>query len=836
MQDLRLAIRALAATPIVSIVAVLSLALGIGANTAIFSVVNSLLLRPLPVEAPHRLVSISSDRAVSLGFKAGLGWNYQMWDQLRQQAGLATPAAGVDPSFAGALAWSPQRFDLAQSGERQEVDGLVASGEFFTTLGVRARLGRVFTAADDVRGGGPDGPVAVISHRLWQRRFGGAADVVGTPLVVERVPLTIVGVTPPEFFGVEVGRGFDVAVPLGAEPLIRGGGAALNQPRSFQLFTMLRLKPGQSLEAATTTIRALQPRILDSTRVSRFLEEPFTLVPAAAGTDIPASARPRFERPILTVLAVVALVLTIACANVANLALARATARRHELSVRIALGAPRWRIARQLLVESLVLAGIGGFAGLLFAMWGSRVLVTHLSAPSSRMTLDQSLDWRVLAFTAAVTLLTAMLFGTAPALRAARADPIDALKGAGRTGASTSGLRASSGLVIAQIALSLVLVFAAGLFIRTFQRLAGVPLGFDSDRVLLVDVDTARATIDPADRTLLYHRLVGAVAAVPGVAHAAGSMSTPAGGGLPSAVTVPGAPSLSGSERMALGTVVTPGWFATYGTAIRDGRDIDAGDTANAPAVVVVNDAFARKIFPGRRAIGETVNARTVVGVVGDQVVQGGYKADGAPRSVRDEAPPTIYTPLAQSAGSGPPGRTTIIVSVRSSGGPPAAMARSVGAALAAVDPGVAFTFRPLADVLNGSIAEERLVAMLSGFLGALALLLAGLGLYGVMSYAVSRRRTELGIRLALGAAPRNVVLLVLARVGLLVAAGIAAGTAASVWLSRFVAPLLYGLHPRDPVTLSAAALTLAAVGGLAAWLPARRASRIDPAEVLRDH
>jgi predicted permease len=833
MQDLRLAVRALAATPIVSIVAVLSLALGIGANTAIFSIVNSLLLRPLPVEDPHRVVSISSDRAVSLGFKAGLGWNYRMWDQLRQQAGLA---AGVDPAFAGALAWSPQRFDLARGGERQDVDGLVTSGDFFTTLGVPARLGRVFTTADDVRGGGPDGPVAVISHRLWQRRFGGAADVVGTSLVVERVPVTIVGVTAPEFFGVEVGRGFDVAVPLGVEPLIRGRAAALDQPRSFQLFAMLRLKTGQSLEAATTTIRALQPRILDSIRVPQFLEEPFTLVPAAAGADIPASARPRYGRPILTVLAVVALVLTIACANVANLALARATARRHELSLRIALGAPRWRVARQLLTESLVLAGIGGFSGLLFAMWGSRVLVTQLSAPAGVMVLDPSVDGRVLAFTAAITLLTALLFGTVPALRAARADPIDALKNAGRTGASTGGLRASSGLVIAQIALSLVLVFAAGLFIRTFQRLAGAPLGFDSDRVLLVDVDTARATIDPAERTPFYQRLVDTVAAVPGVAHAAGSMSTPAGGGLPSAVTVPGAPSRSGSERMALSTVVTPGWFATYGTVIRDGRDIDPADTAKAPAVVVVNEAFARRVFPGRRAIGETVNARTVVGVVGNQVVQGGYKADGAPRSVRDEAPPTIYVPLAQSEGSGPPGRTTVVISVRSAGGPPAPMARGVGAALAAVDPDLAFTFRPLADVLNGSIAQERLVAMLSAFLGALALLLAGLGLYGVMSYAVSRRRTELGIRLALGAAPRTVVRLVLTHVGLLVAAGVVAGTAASLWLSRFVAPLLYGLQPRDPVTLTAAVLTLAAVGGLAAWLPARRASRIDPADVLRAH
>jgi putative ABC transport system permease protein len=826
MQDLRLAIRALAATPIVSIVAVLSLALGIGANTAIFSLVNSLLLRPLPVADPHRLVSISSDRAIGLGFKAGLGWSYAMWDQLRQQAGIETAATGIEPSFAGALAWSAQRFDLAQGGEMQEVNGLVTSGGFFTTLGVPAQLGRTYTSADDVRGGGPDGPVVVISYRLWQRRFGGAANVVGMPLTVERVPFTIVGVTPPEFFGVEVGRGFDVALPLGAEPLIRGKRAVIDQPSSYLLFVMLRLKPGQSFDAATAALRALQPQILGSSRVPQFLQEPFTLVPAAAGTDIPASARPRYERPILTILVVVALILLIACANLANLALARATVRRHEMSVRLALGAPRWRLARQLLVESLVLAAIGGFAGLLFAAWVSRVLVTQLSAPADHLVLDLSLDWRILAFTAAITVVTAVLFGTAPAFRAARVAPVDALKGAGRTGGSTGGsLRVPNGLVIAQVALSLVLVCAAGLFVRTFQWLASVPLGFDSDRVLVINVDTARATTDPADRTALYHRLVGAVAAVPGVAHAAGSMWTPVS-----------APSTPDPKRMVLSNVITPGWFATYGTPIRTGRDIDGSDTANAPAVAVVNEAFVRRDFADGRAIGETVDARTVIGVVGDQVVQGGYKADGVPRSLRDGAPPTMYVPLAQSAGSGAPGRTTIVINVRSAAGPPAALARSIGAALIAVDRDLAFTFRPLSDSLSASIAQERLVAMLSGFLGALALLLAGLGLYGIMSYAVSRRRTELGIRLALGAEPRAVVRLVLARVGLLVGAGVVAGTALSLWLSRFVAPLLYGLQPRDPVTLSAAALTLAAVGALAAWLPVRRASRIDPAEVLRDH
>ena len=258
MQDFRLAIRALGAAPIVSVVAVLSLALGIGANTAIFSVVNGLLLRPLPVTDPHLLTSVSTDRAIGLGFKAGLGWSYAMWDRLRQHVG----DSGSDSSFAGALAWSPQRFNLAPGGETQEVDGLVTSGSFFTTLGVPARLGRVYTAADDVRGGGPDGPVVVISDSLWRRRFAGAPNIAGTTLVVERVPFTIVGVTPPGFFGVEVGRGFDVAMPLGAETLIRGKRALVDQPGNFQLFVMLRLKAGQSLDAATAIVRSLQPRIL----------------------------------------------------------------------------------------------------------------------------------------------------------------------------------------------------------------------------------------------------------------------------------------------------------------------------------------------------------------------------------------------------------------------------------------------------------------------------------------------------------------------------------------------------------------------------------------------
>ena len=824
MDDVRLSIRALRANPIVSVVAVLSLALGIGANTAIFSLVNGLLLRALPVAEPQRLVTISSDQAISLGFKAGIGWSYAMWDQLRQRS----------QAFDGALAWSNQRFNLAASGEAHSIDGLVTSGDFFTVLGVKAALGRTFTAADDVRGGGPNGPVVVISDGFWRRRFGGAPNIIGTPLAIEGVPLTIVGVTPPAFLGLVAGQTFDVALPLSIEPLVRKR-ALIDSPSAFVLFVMLRLRPGQSIGSATATLRAMQPEMHGSLRMPRFAKDPFTLVSAATGTDMPGTVRQRYQRPLLTILMVVALVLLIACANLANLLLARAAARRHELSVRIALGAPRWRLARQLLVESLVLAGIGAAVGLAFAAWGSRALVAQLSTSISPVALDLSIDWRVFAFTAAVTLGTVVLFGTLPAVRAARIAPIDAMKEHGRGTTSGAGRGLSGSVVVAQVALSVVLVVAASLFVRTFGRLATMPLGFDRDRVLMATVDTSRAHVDPAARLPFYQRLVDAVASVPGVEHAAGSTSTPVSAGLPGGVKISGTAPASESESLALWTEVTPRWFATYGTTIRDGRDFDERDTSTGQPVAIVNEAFARRFLAGRGAIGETVSNRTVIGVTADQVMQGGFKLDGTARSLRDGAPPAIYIPLAQTPEPGPSGRASVIVSVRWAASE-AQAARGVAAALRAVDPDLAFTLRPLADQIDAGLAQERMVAWLSGFFGALALLLAGLGLYGVTAYAVARQRTELGIRLALGATPGAVVRLVLSRVTLLVGLGIAAGAGVSIWMSRFVATLVFGIAPRDPGTLAAAAVILALVGAIAGWLPARRASRIDPLEVLRSN
>src|SRR4051812_43327124 len=829
VQDLRLAVRSLRSTPIVSLIAVLSLALGIGANTAIFSLVDSLLLRALPVKAPQQLVMVTNATVMSDGTTRRT-WTNPIWEQMRSHPSL----------YDGLFAWSTQRFNLAAGGETLFAEGLWASGGMFETLGVPAMLGRTFTAADDLRGGGPDGAVAVISYSFWQRQFGGAGDAIGKRLDLERVAFTIVGVTGPDFFGPDVGRAFDVAVPIGTEPLLRGRESWLDHRSTWWLTVMTRMKPGQSLDAATAAIRGVQPQIRDATMppdwrpadAERYLTEKFTLVPAGAGNS---PLRQRYERPLLTLLVVVGLVLLIACANIANLLLARATARRHELSVRVALGASRWRLARQLLCESLLLSVSGAAAGMLVASWASRLLVRQLSTQTNTVFLDLSLDWRVLGFTIAVTVATALLFGTAPALRASGVAPMDALKEHGRGASSDSRASLASGLVVAQVALSLILVVAAGLFMRTFSSLANLHLGFDRDRVLLVSVNAQRTEIPPADRLTTYDRIRQSVVAVPGVAAAAVSFVTPVSGNTwNNLIRVSGGIELPERQRSSNFNAITPGWLKTFGTPLIAGRDIEDGDRKGAPPVVLVNQAFARKFLNGASPIGHTLtigagpNAeapREIVGVVADAVY----------RALREPVPATMYVPVAQFDDRRRPAPAAMSVSVRSATGSPALLARSVGAAIAGVNRDLALTFRPLADQVDASLTQERIVAMLAGFFGALALLLAGLGLYGVTSYAVSRRRTEIGIRMALGAAPGGVVRLVLSRVTLLVGIGVLVGGGISLWVATFVESLLYGLPPRDPATLLGAAVVLAVVGAAAGWLPAHRASRIDPAEVLRN-
>ena len=830
--DLRSAIRMFKATPTVTAVAVLSLALGIGANASIFTLLNSLLMRKMPVVEPERLVTVTSEFAASRGYLAGAGWNYAMWEKLQARSEL----------FDGSLAWFGRPVALGTGAQSDVVNGLFVSGGFFRTLGVPARYGRVLTPPDDVRGGGANGPVVVVSHAFWQRRLAGDTHIIGTSLVVEGASFTIVGVTPREFLGLEVGQSFDVALPLASEPLIRAGDSALLQPSSYLLFVMLRLKRSQSLQSATALLRSLEPDVIPA-RAPQFVR-PFALAPAAEGTSSPSGGagglRQRFRQPLFIIMAVVAFVLLIACLNIAHLSMTRAAARRREFAVRLALGASRWQIARQLLIENLALAAAGSMLGGLFAAWASRLLVASMSTPVREIVLDLSFDWRVTAFIVVITLATTLVFGGTPALRASRAGVADALKSDSHQ-TSSGASQFSSGLIATQIAVSLMLVVTAGLLVRTFGALVVRPLGFDRDRVLIVRVDSNRSHLSAEGRSLLFTRLVETASRLPGVEGAAASAWTPLTGGGTFGVTVVGAP--ADAERGVIANFITPGWFNTYGTPIVQGRDINERDTASAAPVLLVNETFVRRFIRDGNAVGASVrlSARdgapsTIVGVIHDAVFRSGRMVPGvASLALRDEIPPMIYVPIAQSAGMRPPGLTAIDISVRSRGTAPGRLASSVGTAFAGVDPNLSLMMRPLADYVDAALAEDRVVAMLSAFFGFVGLLLAGLGIYGVTSYSVHVRRVELGIRLALGATPSVILQLVLMRVAILVAIGVITGSLASLWMTRTLETLLYGLHAHDLTTFSGAVLVLASVGGFAGWLPAARAARTHPAIVLRD-
>ena len=822
MSDLRDAWRALRATPLVSLVAILSLALGIGANAAMFSLVDALVLRGLPVRHADRLAMLFDDVS-----KASF-WSQPIWESIKSRPHLSD----------GAFAFSGFRFNLANGGEVDPADGLFASGRMFEVMGVDAALGRTFTEADDVTGGGPDGPVAVISYGFWQRRFGGAPDIIGRSITLDRAQFTIVGVTGPRFFGPEVGRSFDVAVPLNTEPWIRKGRTNFGSGSSW-LQMVFRLAPGQTPAQLTAAWRQVQPQIRDETlpagrrpdELARYLTNQLTIRPGSTVQGI----RDQYQKPLFALMGIVGLTLLIACGNIANLLLARATARRHEFSVRSALGASSGRLARQLLAESVLLSAVGAALGVVVALLGSRFLVSQLSMTTNRIFnrvfIDVGIDWRMLTFTAAVGVATALLFGVAPALRSARVPPIDAMKEQGRGTSSARGGFAGS-LVMVQVAMSLILLIGAGLFVRTFAALSNRDLGLDRDGILVVDINSERAGIDSAARVAMYERLVHSVRAMPVVSNAAMSSITPVSGtNSTRRMLRVDRPPLPEADRRVWVNVISPGWFATMGTRMVAGRDFDDRDRAGAARAVIVNEAYVRRHFGTENPLGQLIveepasfadpTPLEIVGVVEDAVY----------RSVREPVPPTMYWSVAQQVR--PPVMMSIMVRVRTASF--GTVSRDAIAAVTAESSNITTSVRPFSDIVDAALSRERLVAKLSGFFGMLALILAALGLYGVTSYSVNRRHTELGIRMALGTTPAAVIRLVLSRVAMLVAAGLLVGTVVSWWATQFTSALLYDLAPRDVPTILGAILVLASVAGLSAWLPARRAARIDPASVLRD-
>ena len=826
MHDLRDAFRTLRASPLLSAAAILSLTLGIGATTAIFSILNSLLLRPLPVRNPETLIALASDKP---GEDAAM--TYPVWAAVRDSHVLND-----------AFAWATDRVALANAGDTRSLEAIWVSGDFLQKLGVSAIAGRTLTDADDRRGGGPDGPVAVLSYRAARRLFGDPSSSVGRAVVIERLPFTVVGVTPRDFFGLNVGTDADVVLPLETEPMLN------RIPSREKLWPWLhitgRLPAGGTLEGATAAMRAAQPHIRESTMpdFSRaadrdaYLSVSWTMRSAATGSS---RLRSRYQSALTTLLVVVGLVLLIACANIAHLQLARTASRRYEYSVRIALGAPRWRIVRLQFVESLLLAGIGAGLGLACAKWAGSIVVTQLSTWAATAFLDLSPDWRVLSTTMAVAVSTALLFGTVPAVRAGRADPLDALN-RNRRGLLGGGPgRMGDALVMAQIALSLVLVIGAALFGRSFAALISRDLGFDRDRVLTAVVDVRKSPTAPADRPELYERIRQAVASVPGAESTAISMATPLGSAgvrFMRDVQEPGNPTFEGKEVLVLMALVSPDWFRTFGTRLLAGRDIDVRDRAGAPKVAVINEAFARRQFPGANPLGRVIMVgseatnRQPVEIVG--LVQ-----DAAFTSVRDPIEPTLYLAFAQSAEpelikSFP----SCSISIRSAGeGPPVRLSASVAAAIGGIDGAATVSFQTMTETLSVYYIRERLLAILSGYFGVFALLLGAVGVYGVTAHAVSRRRTEIGVRMAIGASAASVVRLVLSRVTVLAGLGIVAGCFLSFWAGHLLEAMLFNITPRDPASLLTSIAALGVITICAGWFPARRASRIEPAQALRE-
>jgi putative ABC transport system permease protein len=837
-RDLRFALRLMRQTPVVSGVALLSLALGIGANVAIFSLVNALLLKTLPVHEPERLVLLTAPQPKFPERPPFSYWSNPQWEYLRDHTNF----------MAGMAAVANTGPNLNAGGESRLAAGMYVSRRFFDVLGVTPHIGRTFTDDDDRRGGGAAGPVAVLSHGFWQRQFGGDASAVGRTIHLDGHAFTVIGVTPPEFLGVEVGRAFDVAIPLGTEPILRGADSLLDRRSSVWLRIVGRLAPGQTIAQAEAQLEVQRHALREATLppdyrapdLAEYLSVPFTFDASATGVS---NLRSRYSRPLFVLLGIVALVLLIACANMANLLLAQSAARQRELVVRLSLGASRWQLVRQLFFESLLLACVGAAAGLLLALWASRALVRMLSMPNNPVVLDLAIDWRVLGFATVVGVATALLFGVAPALRATRLTPAEALRDRSHAiiaGGSRLGL--GHGLVALQVALSFVLVFGAGLFVRTLVGLTTQEMGFQPARVLVADVDLRRTTLAGVDRPAFFERLREHVETAPGVEAAAVSVVTPVGGSMwNTTIEVPGydAPE---RQRAPMVNAVTPHYFSVMSTPILTGRDIDPTDGPGTPTVALVNEAFAQRFFNGQNPVGKTFFrrapsqsiVRAPTALAPHQMVQLeiiGLVADAKYNSLREAPLPTIYLAWLQQPTAYSEGRLSVRLH-----GPVDAFRPTVLGAIMEVEKESVVTFRSLDEDLRRATLQERLVASLSAVFGVLALLLAAIGLYGVMSYSVTRRRNEIGIRMALGAEPGRVMRLVLGHVVTITIVGLVAGIAFAIGAGRFVNALLFGLATTDATMIAMAAVALGVAAVIAGYLPARRAARVDPMLALRQN
>ncbi len=824
--DLRFGLRQLRLNPMFTLVAVLSLALGIGANTAIFQLIDAIRLRQLPVANPQELAYLDFAKNSQRG-----GWwstrsavfTSKNWDSISRH----------QKAFSGLAAWSAKPFNLTQEGKTRYAEGLFVSGEFFNVLGAQPVVGRVYTAQDDQPGCGSPG--AVLGYSFWQREYAGDPAVTTKTVRLDGHPFPIIGVTAPGFFGVEIGNKFDVAVPLCSDPMFwEPGKGRIPSSTAWWLSIMGRLKPGWTIERAHAQIQAVSPAIMRDTLPSsyradtakKYLANKLMVTSGATGVS---GLRREFEDPLWILLATTGLVLLIACANLANLLLARASVREREIAVRQAIGASRSRLVAQLLSESMLLALFGALLGAVLAAALSRGLIAFLTTPDNRMFVGLGLDWRVLGFTAAIAVLTCILFGLAPALRATRIAPASVMRASGRgltAGREKFSLRRI--LVVAQVAMSLVLLAGALLFVRSLQKLLSVDPGFRPEGIVAVSVDY-RAAHFPKEQILEVRRQMLEKLRVRTGAIAAGQvdMTPVSGSGWNQNAWADGA---SGPRVDVLFNRSGPGYFHTMGTSFVAGRDFDPHDNLAAPKVAIVNEEFARKIFPGQNPVGRSFR-REESAEKPDSVIQiVGLVRNTKYYELREDFRPIAFVPDDQDDDPGPGGTFVLRSSM-----PLGEFNHAAEQAVAEIHPGLGIDFTVLTTQIKESLTRDRLMAALAGAFGLLAGSLAVLGLYGVIAYMVARRRNEIGVRIALGASRGRVITLVLREAALLLAIGLAIGAAFAAWAGQAAASLVYGIKPRDPLTLGAAVALLALVALFASYAPARKASRLQPMDALRE-
>jgi putative ABC transport system permease protein len=823
-RDLRHAFRFLRLSPGFTLVAVLTLALGIGANTAIFQLIDSIRLRSIPVKNPQELGTIRiADRHWGSGqFSSQYSQlTFPMWEQIRKR----------QEGFSEIAVWSDQRFNLATGGEVRNAKGIRVSGDFFHVLGVAPILGRLLGPEDDQPGCGISG--ANISYSFWQRNFAADPAVVGKRLTLDGNSFQVIGVTQPGFNGISIGDTFDVAVPICVEPILHPRNNRLTLRHAWWLATIGRLKSGWTIARANAQMLAVTPAILqetippvyDAEGTKKYLEYKLGAFSASTGFS---ELRQDSETSLWLLLGISGLVLLIACANLANLMLARTSARERQITIRRALGASRWRMVRELLSESLLLAVAGSICGLFLAFAISRMLVAFISTQQNQIFLDLGMDWRVLAFTTALAALTTVSFGLAPAMRSTRAEPATLLQSGSR--GSTGGRERFSLrriLIVSQVGLSVVLLMGALLFVRSLRNLTTLNVGFQQTGILVTSVDFRRLQL-PDERFTEYKRdLVKRVQAIPGVESAAHAMLVPFGGSTWNDNVIN-----EGSDQdagVAWENFLGQGYFKTVGTPLLTGRDFDDRDTATSVKVAIVNQAFARKILKVDDPLGKRFRIHEAPGKPRPLYEIVGVTADNKFQDMHEEFLPFMYFPSTQEEKPSPDDQILIRSSL-----PITTLIASMKETIADVNPSIDLEFLVFKTRIQDSLLQDELMATLSGFFGFLAALLAAIGLYGVMSYMVIQRTKEIGIRMAIGANRAHVLRMILREATVLTVTGLVIGAGLALAAAQAAKSMLYGLKPRDPLTLVLAVVTLSAVAALASFLPAYRASKLDPLTALR--